>query len=461
MIATTATREPPRPRSSALSQTLRYVRDPLPLLDECRRTLGEIFTLRLVGNGDWVFLSEPQHLKTMFTGDMAKLHAGEANTSIFGALTGRSSAFNLDGDAHLARRRLLSKPFHGDRMHEYTGVMRTLAERTVAGWPLDRTFALHPQMQQTALEVILRSIFGLERGADSAKLAALLTRLADDGVRSPLLLTPSLQWDLGRFSPWGRITHLVRETDAALHAEIRRRRAEPADAARRDILSILLAVRDEQGRPLTDGDIRDELVTMLLAGHETTGTALAWTMERLLAHPEAYARAEAECDAVTGGGPVEREHVPKLVYLDAVISETLRLRPIMPVGGVRKLTAPFEVGGFTVPKGATLANCMYLALLRPQAFPEPHAFRPERFLGKAPDLYEWTPFGGGVRRCLGMAFAYWEMKVVLATVLKSVRLRLDAPSVRAMRRGFFLAPEGGPPVRVTERRVASAPQAGV
>jgi cytochrome P450 len=337
-------------------------------------------------------------------------------------------------------------------MHEYTGVMRSLAERTIASWPVGETFALHPQMQKTALEVILRSIFGLERGADSAKLAALLTKMADDGVRSPLLLAPSLQWDLGRYSPWGRITHLVRETDVALHAEIHRRRAEPEDPSRRDILSMLLAVRDDAGRPLDDGEIRDELVTMLLAGHETTGTALAWTMERLLAHPEAYARAEAECDAVTGGGPVEREHVPKLAYLDAVIQETLRLRPIMPVGGVRKLKAPFEVGGFLVPEGATIANCMYLALLRPEAFPEPQRFLPERFLGKPPDIYEWTPFGGGARRCVGMAFAFWEMKVVLATVLTNVRLRMDAERVRAMRRGFFLAPEGGPPVRVTERR---------
>lgn len=454
MTAVDAQREPPRPRSSAIAQTYRYVRDPLPLLDECRRDLGAIFALRLIGNGDWVFLSEPQHLRTMFTGDARVLHAGEANSSIFGALTGRGAAFGLDEDAHLARRRLLTKPFHGDRMHEYTGVMRTLAERTIAAWPDDRTFALHPEMQRIALEVILRSIFGLERGADSAKLAALLTRMADEGVRSPLLLAPSLQWDLGRFSPWGRITHIVRETDEALHAEIRRRRAEPADPERHDILSMLLAVRDPEGRPLSDGDIRDELVTMLLAGHETTGTALAWTMERLLAHPEAYARAEAECDQVTGGGPIGREHVPRLVYLDAVIQETLRLRPIMPVGGVRKLTAPFEVGGFVVPKGATMANCMYLAMLRPEAFPEPGRFLPERFLGKAPDIYEWTPFGGGARRCLGMAFAFWEMKVVLATLMTQVRLRLDGAQVRALRRGFFLAPEGGPPVRVTERRTA-------
>ena len=452
MPATTSPNAPPMPSMHPVEQTLRYVRDPLPLLDECRDKLGPVFMLRLVGNGDWVFLSEPQHLKTMFTGDMAKLHAGEANTSIFGALTGKRAAFGLDEDAHLVRRRLLSKPFHGDRMQEYTGVMRTLAEQRIAAWPEDRAFPAHPEMQRIALDVILRSIFGLDRGAEAGNLAALLTRLADDGVRSPLLLAPSLQWDLGRFSPWGKITHLVRETDEALHEEIRRRRAEPHDPARQDILALLLAVRDDDGKPLGDVDIRDELVTMLLAGHETTGTALAWTLERLLSHPEICAKAEAECDAVTGGGPVQRAHVPQLKYLDAVIQETLRIRPIMPVGGVRKLHAPFEVGGFTVPTGATIANCMYLAHRRAESFPEPERFLPERFVGTAPDIYEWTPFGGGARRCVGMAFAFWEMKVVLATVLTNVRLRLDAKDVRTMRRGFFLAPEGGPPVRIVERR---------
>jgi cytochrome P450 len=455
MIAPAESSAPPRPRALSIIQTLRYVRRPLPLLDECRRDLGEIFTLRLVGSGDWVFLSEPQHLRAMFTGDTRVLHAGEANASIFGALTGTHSAFTLDEDAHLARRRLLSKPFHGDRMHEYTSVMRALAERAVDAWPVDRTFAIHPEVQRIALDVILRAIFGLDRGGEAVRLAGLLERLANEGVRSPLLLAPTLQRDLGRFSPWGRIMRLVRETDAALHDEIRRRRAAPEDPSRRDILALLLAARDDAGRPLTDEELRDELVTMLLAGHETTGTAMAWAFERLLSHPEAYARVEAEIDAATGGGPIEREHVPRLVYLDAVLQETLRIRPIMPIGGTRKLTAPFEVGGFVVPAGATVTNCMYLALRRAEAFPDPEKFLPERFLGKAPDLYEWTPFGGGVRRCLGMAFAMWEMKVVIATVLSRVRLRIDATNVRAMRRGFFLAPEGGPPVRVTERRVAA------
>jgi cytochrome P450 len=443
---------PPRPRFSSLVQTFRYVREPFQLLEECRGSLGEIFTLRLIGSGDWVFLSEPQHVRQMFTGDIHVMHAGEANSSVFGPLTGQRCALSLNEQAHLDRRRLLSRSFHGDRMHEYTDVMREVAKRTIAGWPQEQTFALQPQMQRIALEVILCTIFGLERGVKEERLAKLLTRLANEGLRSPLLMTPDLQWNLGRFSPWGRVKHLLHETDAALYEEIRRRRAQPEDPFRRDILSLLLAARDENGAGLSDLDIRDELVTMLLAGHETTGTAVAWTMAQLLTHPDVYARVEAECDAVTGGGPVLREHVTRLVLLDAVIHETLRIRPITPIAGSRKLQSSVDIAGFHIPAGVTLTNCVYLAHRRPEAFPDPLRFLPERFLGKVPDLYEWTPFGGGVRRCLGMAFAFWEMKVVLATLLTTVRLKLEVDDVRTRRSGFFLVPQGGPPVRVMERR---------
>jgi cytochrome P450 len=247
----------------------------------------------------------------------------------------------------------------------------------------------------------------------------------------------------------------VRETDVALYDEIRRRRNQPQDASHHDILALLLAARNEAGNPLTDKDIRDELVAILLAGHETTATALAWIMERLLAHPEVYARAEAECDSVIGGGPVLQEHVPRLIFLDAVIHETLRIRPITVVAGTRMLQAPFEVGGFRLPAGVTVANCIYLSHRRPESYPDPERFLPERFLGTTPDIYEWTPFGGGARRCLGMAFALFEMKVVISTVLTRVRMKMDAERVPAKRSGSFLVPEGGPPVRVTEyRRIA-------
>ena len=438
---------PPSPRAPAWLVTLRYVRDPIPLIEACARELGDIFTLRLVGSGNWVFLTRPDHLKTMFLGAPESLHAGAANTSVFGPVTGTRAAFGLDEEPHLRRRRLLLQPLHGDRMQEYAEVVRDLTEAMVRSWPTERSFALHPHLQRTTLRVILRAIFGLDRAAENGRLWELLVQISD-APGSALFLSRALQWNLGRFSPWGRMLGLIRDLDRALLDEIRRRRVEPLDPSRSDIFSLLLRATDEDGQPLSERDLRDELVTMLLAGHETTGTGLAWAFERILSEPEIQQKVRSELEAVLAGGRLERAHLPRLRYLDAVLKETLRFRPIMPIGGSRKVVRPFEVGGFMLPPGTTVTNCMYLVMRRPELFPEPESFRPERFLERQPDPWEWTAFGGGVRRCLGMAFALLEMKVVVATVLSMTHLRLAVPKVGVARRGFFLAPEGGPPVWV-------------
>lgn len=446
---------PPGPSLPTVVQTYRYARDPLPLLDECAARFGDIFTIHLLGTGPWVFLSSPPLLKTMFTVPADAVHAGEANGSVFGPVAGTASVFTMDEAAHLNRRRLLLPQFHGDRMQVYFEPIATIAAAAVDRWPGGAWFPMHVETQQITLQTIIRAVFGIdaERGdAHDLELVRALTALANDAVGSSLLLAPALQIDLGPWSPWGRVIRIIQRADRAMRREIARRRTAPDAVERQDILSLLLQVRYDDGAVLTDRQVRDELAVTLMAGHETTGTALAWTFERILSLPEVEERLRAELDAVVGREPLSAAHMPRLEYLDAVIKESLRVRPIMPAGGARRVQRPVEIGGYLIPAGATLINGLYLLHRRPDLYPEPDAFRPERFLRKRViDPYEWTPFGGGVRRCLGMAFALFEMKVVIATVLSRARLRIERPDARVERRGFFLAPQGGPRVAVAER----------
>jgi cytochrome P450 family 110 len=441
---------PPGPSSPALVQTYRYVRNPLPLLDECAERFGDIFTLHLVGTGAWVFVSSPPLLKALFTAPADAAHAGQANDSVFAPLTGTGSVLTMDEAPHLARRRLLLPQFHGDRMQVYFEQIRDIAAAAAGAWRPGVPFAMHTETQRMTLQAIIRAVFGVDhRGedADDRALAAALADVANVAVGSSLLLARPLQWDLGPWSPWGRILRTVARADAAIYREIARRRLAPDLAQRTDILSLLVTASYEDGTGLTDSQVRDELTVMLMAGHETTGTALAWAFERILSLPDVEQKLRAELGCIVGSERLSAAHLPRLEYLDAVVKESLRVRPIMPAGGARLVRRPIEIGGYVIPAGVSVINCMYLLHRRPDLYPEPDTFKPERFLGKRViDPYEWTPFGGGIRRCLGMSFALFEMKTVIATVLSQARLRLETRQVHAERRGFFLAPASGPPV---------------
>ncbi len=442
---------PPGLDSHPLIQAYRFATRPLELLDECQQRFGELFRLRLAGLGDWVLLSSPKDLKTMFSGSPEVLHAGEANLSVFAPILGDSSVISLEERAHLERRRLLLPPFHGEQVQAYFQDMCDCAGQIVGSWHIGRPFSMHHEAQRITLRVILKVIFGVRRDAEHGPLARLIISLANV-IASPLIFMPALQWDLGRYSPWGKIMHINQQTDIAIHEAIKQRRAAPLGEGKQDLFALLLEAKREDGEGLSDRELRDELLTMLLAGHETTATALAWTFERILSLPEVYAKVMEELDIVFSPGARSPDRVPKLEYLDAVIKETHRFRPIMPIGGSRRVKAPFAVGGYMIPPGATLSNCMYLLHRRPDIYPEPEQFRPERFLGKNVDPNEWTPFGGGVRRCLGMAFAHLEMKAVLATVLSRARLRTLNPHAKIKRRGFFLIPDKGPRVVVQAQK---------
>ena len=441
---------PPGPTEPSLLQAMRWVQWPLPFLDECEKRFGETFTLRLPSAPPIIFFSHPDAIKAVFTGDEEDLRAGEANFRLEPIL-GKYSLLLLDGREHLRERRLLQPPFHGDRMLAYGVVMRDIAARAVERWPIGRPFPLHPEMQGVTLDVILRTVFGLDEGPAKRDLRGALLELLNLGSNPQLVL--AAQEGIGNGAgPAARFFAARDRVDRLLFAEIATRRQTDV-TGRSDILSLLVQATYEDGRLLEDQALRDELMTMLVAGHETTATALVWAVSHVLGHQEVRTRLLDEL-AGASSAPLDPERTIRLEYLDAVCRETLRLTPIIPLVG-RRLMRPMQIGGADLPAGVVAAPCVYLAHRRPERWPEPERFRPERFLETKPTPYEFLPFGGGVRRCLGMAFALVEMKIVLAEVLSRLELR-TAPGyqVRVVRRSVTLAPSEGMPVVVTQRRAA-------
>jgi len=444
---------PPGPRGPRLLQTIGYALAPTQMFDRAARRFGDPFTLSLPGFGDFVMLTAPDLIKLVFTGDPDALHAGEAN-EILEPVVGSHSVLRLDGAEHLRQRRLLLSPLHGERMAAYGSLMAEIADAAIARMPVGERFALHPHMQSITLQVILRAVFGLDEGAHLDELAALLVEFMQPPPSVLAFVPPRWFEPLARlpFGPYHTFLERRERVDRAIRGIVRARR-EALDPARTDILSLLLQARDEEGRAMTDDELRDELVTMLVAGHETTATALTWTCALLLTNPEVATRLQSEIDAA----PLETwaESLVASSYLDAVIKESLRLRPIVP-DVVRRLKRPMQIGNYEIPEGVFLAPCIYLAHRRAESWPEPERFLPERFLGARIDPYTWFPFGGGIRRCLGMAFALYEMKVVLGVLLRGARLSLATRDpLRVERRSVTLAPARGLPVTLARRAPAS------
>ena len=434
---------PPGPRTPRFLLLLRWTRNPVPVLDACARELGECFTIALPGTPPFVLFSNPAAIKDIFTGDPDDLRAGEANR-ILEPLVGANSLLILDGTRHRRERRLLLPPFHGERMQGYGATMREAAERSIGRWPLDRAFAIQPYLQAITLEVILRAVFGFDDGDEMEHLRRSVTRLLTL-TSNPIWLAPWARVNLGPLTPWAGIERAGREVDELLLAQITRRRVE-GTTGRRDVLSMLVDARDEEGAPMSDAELRDELITLLVAGHETTTAALAWTIHRLLCHPDVLARVRGELGRVVGAGTVGGAHAARLEYLDATVKETLRMHTVLPLVW-RRLERPTRIGGHLLPAGVVAAAAIHLAHRRADVWSQPDRFLPDRFLGARPSPYEYLPFGGGVRRCIGMAFALFEMKIVLAHILQRVELRSPPGfSVRTVRRSIILAPASGLPV---------------
>jgi cytochrome P450 len=401
----TALPGPPLPRAV---QTALWFRGAQRMLRACHARYGDTFRLRIAYEGTWVFVCRPEDVKKAFTGDPNMLHAGEANRILL-PVVGPHSLLLLDEADHLEHRKLLLPPFHGQRMKRYGELMSEIAAREIEHWPLGTPYRLRPRMQALTLEIILRAVFGVREGQRLELLRSELRRLLDK-VTNPRWAIFLIALGPERIRNFGPFKRDMARVDSLIYAEIEERRHAEDLSEREDILSLMLQARHEDGKPMTDSELRDELVTLLVAGHETTATALSWAVERLVRHPDKLERLTAE---VADGGQE---------YLTAVIHETLRLRPVISLVN-RTLKAPMEFGGYELPAGVKVAPCIYLVHRRPEIYPEPDRFLPERFLERPPDTYTWIPFGGGVRRCLGGAFAQFEMQVVLREVVRRRTLR--------------------------------------
>ncbi|HEY3019648.1 MAG TPA: cytochrome P450 [Solirubrobacteraceae bacterium] len=429
---------PPGPADPPVIQTLRWLLRPISFLESCRRRFGDTFSVRFLGfQTPLVLISDPEAIQTLYTAREHGLPTGR--TLALEPIMGKRSVLLLEGREHLARRRLMLPPFHGERMRAYESIVAEVVARDVETWPAGQPFALHPHMQGVTLEVILRAVFGVTDEDRRRQLTERLGRLLADSASAGVQFGVLLARRLGSPGPLERLRALTGEIDALLAAEIAERRADP----REDILSLLVTARFEDGEPMDDAEIRDQLMTLLLAGHETTATGLAWTFDLLLRHPSVLERLVAEIDAGADA------------YVRAVVSESLRLRPVVPLAG-RRLASELRVDGRVLAPGTDVSPAIWLAHTRPDRYPEPYAFRPERFLENAPSTYAWIPFGGGVRRCLGAAFAEMEMRIALREILRRRALRPASPAAeRVARRNVTFSPSKG--TRVVSEARAPAP----
>jgi cytochrome P450 family 135 len=419
---------PPGPTEPRLAQMMQWISRPMAFATKQRDRYGDAFTANIDGQ-PWVMLGDPGDVRRVFTAGPQRTNAGEANAVLRPTL-GSHSLLLLDGEEHLRQRKLMLPAFHGERIERYRQIMRDATERAVASWRTGEPFALRPHTQAITFEVIVRAVFGVDDADAMARLREPLRRMLDwAGNPAPLLLVAVV----GPENPVVRrviARRYLEPVDRELYALIAERRKAPDLAEREDVLSTLLLARDEDGEPMSDVELRDELLTLLVAGHETTATSLAWAVERLVRHPGALDR------VATDAG-----------YADAVVKETLRLRPVVAIV-LRRLLEPLEVAGRELPAGTTVAPCILLVHRREDLYPEPDAFRPERFLREPPGTYGWIPFGGGVRRCLGAAFAQVEMQVVLETIARSARLDAVGEPEEVRRRGVTLVPARGGQVRM-------------
>ncbi len=422
---------------------IRFGARPLGTLRAWYKRYGDVFTVRFPVFGTGVYVADPAAIKLLFTGDQSDLLAGEAN-SFMEPVLGSSSVLVLDGPEHIRQRKLLLPPFQGSRVTAFRSVIREVAQRELDRWQPGQRIVLRERMRALTFEVICRVVFGVTDADRVARLQAALGKVIDS---SPLyMLTPILRADLGRLSPGHRFVRRLREADALLLEEIARRRREPDLEDRGDVLSLLLRAVDEDGRPMTDAELRDELFTMLSAGHETTATGLAFAFELLIRNPDALTRLRAEIEAQAGDA-----------YLEAVVKETLRLRPVIDAAE-RTLTKPRTVAGWELPAGVKVYPGIALVHMREDLYPQARKFRPERFLDERTESYTWLPFGGGIRRCLGAALASAEMAEVLRLAVPTLELRpvRERPDPVVLR-GVTLVPRYGVEIQVAGARLPRQP----
>ncbi len=431
---------PDGPSAPPVVQTAELTARPVDFVERCRDRFGGTFSVRLSRIGPMVFFSDPDSIKQVFASDRENTITQGRNV-VLEPILGTKSLLVQEGAEHLARRKLMLPPFHGERMRAYEQSIERATVEEISNWPTGETILSHPAMQRITLEVIMSAVFGVSDERHDPLRAGLNRVLSS--TRSPFAFGLTFPF-LRKLPPYSGMLKSLRETDRLIAAEISDRRADPTTEEREDILSMLVSARDEDGAGLDDTELRDQLMTLLLAGHETTATALAWCFDQLLRNPDAYERLRSRIDSDGGGD-----------WMEAVIAETLRVRPVVPMIG-RELRKPMTLDGWDLESGTSVMLSIYLAHTRPEVFPDPYVFDPSRFDGVKPDTYSWIPFGGGTRRCIGAAFAQFEMRIVLRTILSTLDLAPGSDSPDQMiRRNVTLSPKNGSPVIVTERRAAA------
>ena len=434
---------PNGPGYPRIVQAWLWLKKPTWFLDRCSRAHGDVFTMRLPFGINLVHIARPELVKAVFGGHSDVLRAGEANATILEPLVGPHSVLVLDGPEHLRQRKLILPAFHGDRMRAWETAVRDITRAEIARWPTGKPFALRPSMQSITLDVIVQVVFGVETSARRDELRRHILAVTGLG-RNPLVLFATRDRRLGSHAPWARFIRARDALHAALVSEIRQRRDAPDLEQRSDVLSQLLLARDDEGRAMTDEEVRDELVTLLFAGHETTATSLAWAFDLLLHHPRALSRLVADLDS----GASE--------YLDATIMETMRIRPVVALVD-RHVRQTVRIGEQTIPAGAVVCPNIYLVQRRADLYQDPAVFDPDRFVGQTPPAFGWFPFGGGIRRCLGASFATFEMRIVIPEVLRAVTLRpASLRPARIRREAVTFVPHDGARCIVTGRSQPAA-----
>ena len=443
---------PPKTVGNKFLHTIKVIVNPVTSLEESQKLYGDIYLTDFSGLPSQIVLSNVKAIEALFTAD-AKLFEIGSGSAIVEPLLGPNSLILLDGDRHLQQRKLLMPPFHGERMRSYGQLIRDITQQVTNQWTVGGNLVARISMQDISLQVILRAVFGLKEGERYQQIKEVLTEMLDT-FNSPLsavfLFFKSLQRDLGAWSPWGKFIRRRKQLNELIYQEIRERR-QNSEFQGDDILSLLLSARDENGEEMTDVELRDELMTMLFAGHETTAIALSWALYWIHHIPDVREKLLQELNSidVTNADPTV---ITQLPYLNAVCSETLRIYPVVFFNMPRILKAPMQFMGYDLPEGTMLSVCTYLTHHRPDIYPEPQSFRPERFLERQFSPYEFIPFGGGNRRCLGAAFALFEMKLVLANILSNYSLELlDKVPLKPVRRGIVFAPNGGVNLKVKDK----------
>ena len=442
---------PPGPAVPAVWQLIRYSHSPLPFLEECARRYGDPFTIRLAGYGKFVMLAAPDAVQDVFRSDPHSLHSGEGNEFLT-ASVGKNSVLVLDDEPHARQRRILLPPLKGERMRSYFDAMQSATAEVVRAWPVGQTLDMVEPMQQITLRVMLQVVLGLDSPTRLADFAGKVQRVLEQGRgRYGFILLKVLPIALLQKTRWLPFYRRMHELDQALFAFIEERRRVPMADRGENVLADLLAATHEGGESLTNQEIRDALLTLIFAGHDTTSIALAWAVEQIVPRADVVERITDELQRKTGGAPPHADQLSRLEYLDAAIRESLRIRTIMPFV-VRLTKRAFTAGGREYPPGILLCPCNHLVHRREDLYPEPEEFRPDRFLERRYAAHEWFPFGGGGRMCLGMAFALYEMKVILSTLFAQVRLvRPTGARSTPIRRGIALAPDDGARMTVAER----------